>query len=95
MKSLPAEESGYATKKHKDGFFRRLKNLIKQFKRDLREPLPESRGKKLPARIVARFRHLFRRYGWKLVIVIFCYYLIRDSLLYIIIPYLIARQIIG
>lgn len=37
------------------------------------------------------FKGLIRRYGWKLFAVFFCYYLIRDSILYILLPYLIAR----
>jgi hypothetical protein len=41
------------------------------------------------------FKALFRRYGWKLIAVFFVYYLIRDSILYIILPYLVVRGIIG
>jgi len=37
------------------------------------------------------FRELLRQKGWKVVLVIIVYYLIRDTLLYIVIPYLIAR----
>ncbi|HPI41001.1 MAG TPA: hypothetical protein PLJ21_09355 [Pseudobdellovibrionaceae bacterium] len=37
---------------------------------------------------------LFRQYGWKLGIIVFFYYLIRDSLLYIIIPYFVAQKFI-
>lgn len=37
-------------------------------------------------------RGCFRRYGWKLGAVLFCYYLVRDVTLYILIPYVIARQ---
>lgn len=32
--------------------------------------------------------------GWKVALGIFLYYLIRDSLLYIVIPYLIAKGIL-
>jgi hypothetical protein len=39
----------------------------------------------------AGFKGVFRRYGWKAFAVFFCYYLVRDSILYILIPYLIAR----
>ena len=35
-----------------------------------------------------------KKFGWKLFAVIFLYYLIRDSILYIIIPYLILKGII-
>lgn len=37
------------------------------------------------------FKAVFKRYGWKLVIAIFCYYLVRDVTLYIIIPALVWR----
>ncbi len=38
------------------------------------------------------FKAVFRRFGWKLVVIIFCYYLIRDVTLYILIPYLIWKS---
>lgn len=38
-------------------------------------------------------RGLVKKYGWKLVAAVFFYYLIRDSILYILIPYLIAKGI--
>tara|TARA_B100000941_G_scaffold141851_1_gene100545 strand:+ start:160 stop:348 length:189 start_codon:yes stop_codon:yes gene_type:complete len=34
---------------------------------------------------------MFRKYGWKIGLAIFMYYLIRDVTLYIILPYLIMR----
>ena len=34
---------------------------------------------------------MFKKYGWKLGVAIFMYYLIRDVTLYIILPYLIMR----
>ena len=37
-------------------------------------------------------RALFSRYGWKLVAVIFCYYLIRDLSLYVLLPLLILQS---
>ncbi|MBX2986580.1 MAG: hypothetical protein KF802_01665 [Bdellovibrionaceae bacterium] len=37
-------------------------------------------------------RGTFRRYGWKLVAAVFCYYLVRDLTLYVLLPYLVARQ---
>ena len=38
---------------------------------------------------------MFKKYGWKLGVAIFMYYLIRDVTLYIVIPYLIYRGFIG
>ena len=34
---------------------------------------------------------MFKKYGWKVGLAIFMYYLIRDVTLYIILPYLIMR----
>ena len=39
------------------------------------------------------FRALVKKKGWKVVVLIICYYLVRDSILYILIPYLIAKGI--
>lgn len=36
-----------------------------------------------------------KKNGWKVVIAIFLYYLIRDSLLYIVLPVLVARGVLG
>ena len=41
------------------------------------------------------FKELIKQKGWKIFLVIFLYYLIRDTLLYIVIPLLIARGIIS
>ena len=35
-----------------------------------------------------------KKYGWKAAVVIFFYYLVRDVVLYIAIPWLIAKNII-
>jgi hypothetical protein len=69
-------------------------HFLKRFKHDLRAEIPESKGKPLRQRIRARGLFLYRRYGWKLVAGVVAYYLVRDTLLYIIIPYLIARKLI-
>lgn len=34
---------------------------------------------------------LIKQYGWKFFFFVFCYYLIRDITLYIVLPYLVAR----
>lgn len=36
---------------------------------------------------------VFQEYRWKLVIAVFIYYLIRDSFLYILIPYLSMKYL--
>ena len=37
------------------------------------------------------FKELLKRKGWKVGFAIFMYYLIRDSILYILIPYLVYK----
>ena len=36
-------------------------------------------------------RKLLRRRGWKFIAAVIAYYLVRDSLLYIVVPLLVAR----
>jgi len=40
------------------------------------------------------FKEFIKRKGWKIVAAIFVFYLIRDSILYIILPYLIINNIV-
>ena len=40
-------------------------------------------------------KDLFKKYGWKVGVALFFYYLIRDVSLYIIIPYLIYQGLMG
>lgn len=37
-------------------------------------------------------RAVFRRYGWRVFVVVFFYYLIRDSIIYLLIPYMVTRH---
>ncbi len=39
------------------------------------------------------FKALIKHYGWKFFLVVFCYYLIRDILLYLVLPYFIASSV--
>ncbi len=39
-------------------------------------------------------RELIRQRGWRFVIIVVAYYLVRDTLLYIVLPLLIARGIL-
>lgn len=41
------------------------------------------------------FSGFVKQNGWKVIIAIFLFYLIRDSLLYIVVPYLAARGLLG
>lgn len=76
------------------GLLGRIRQFLRQFKQDIRTPLPGSTGKPLWARIRGRVGFLYRKYGWKLVAGVVAYYLVRDTLLYIILPYLIAKRLI-
>jgi hypothetical protein len=40
------------------------------------------------------FKELFKQRGWKFLLIIVAYYTIRDSILYILIPYMIARGLL-
>ena len=44
-------------------------------------------------RWAARFRFLLKKYGWKLLVALFFYYLIRDLFLYVLLPYLAATTL--
>ena len=62
----------------------KLKNfLIPDFVKKYRNTLKEK-----------GFKGFIKIHGWRVFAVIFTYYLIRDSILYILIPYLIARGIL-
>ncbi|GEM_PF-1997828 len=98
MKSLQNEETVIESipkcvgKETRPGFFGRIREIVKRFKQDLRRPLPGTAQMGFLGRIRIRFLYLFKIYGWKLLVAIFMYYLIRDVLLYIVIPYLVAKQ---
>ncbi len=44
------------------------------------------------SKIKKRIKDLYDKYGWKLAIAIFFYYLIRDVTLYILIPWYLAKN---
>ncbi len=101
MKSLPPDSSPSTsteidvTATKSSGAYQKLRGVIRQFRADLRGPLPGSEGLGKWERFKFRCRHLIKRYGWKLVLGIVIYYLIRDSLLYIVIPYFVAKKLLG
>ena len=41
------------------------------------------------------FAALLKQKGWKVVITFFLFYLVRDSLIYLILPYLAAKGLLG
>ncbi len=82
------------SRRKSSGLWGKFKGIIRQFKSDIRDPLPGAEEMTRFGRIKARFKLLYKKYGWKLLLAVFCYYLIRDTILYIIIPYLIATKLI-
>ncbi len=59
------------------------------------EPEDKTRRDSHFGRVATKMRLLFKKYGWKMGVLIFLGYLIRDGILYIIIPYLVAKEIIS
>ncbi len=57
--------------------------------------LNELRNNAKESGIREAIRIMFKKYGWKLGIAIFMYYLIRDVTLYIIIPYLVYKNLMS
>lgn len=66
----------------------RVRSGLTQFRRDLKAPLPGHEDLSRGARLRLRMRFLLGKYGWKLVLGVFVYYLIRDFTLYVLLPYL-------
>jgi len=79
----------------RSGLIGRFRDALRQFKRDIREPLPNAGSLTRFGRVKARVRHLFTRYGWKMFWGIVIFYLIRDVILYIILPYLVASKFLA
>jgi hypothetical protein len=73
----------------------RMHRGLRQFRTDLRAPLPGQAQRSRMGRIGVRLRFLLSRHGWSLVAAVVIYYLIRDTFLYIVLPYFFARQIFG
>ena len=57
--------------------------------------LNELRNNTKESGIREAIRIMFKKYGWKLGVAIFMYYLIRDVTLYIIIPYLVYKNLMS
>ena len=45
------------------------------------------------SKIKEKFKDIYRKYGWKAVVALFVYYLVRDVSLYILLPWAIAKGI--
>lgn len=66
----------------------RMRSGLAQFRHDLQVPLPGHEDLSRGGRLRLRMRFLFGKYGWKLVLGIFVFYLVQDLVLYVLIPYL-------
>ncbi len=66
----------------------RLKNGLAQLRHDFKAPIPGAESLSRFGRLRFRTRRLVGKYGWKLVLGVFAYYLIRDLALYVLLPYL-------
>jgi hypothetical protein len=60
----------------------REKSLGLQFLREFKTTLRET-----------GFKGIAKKYGWKLFLVLFVYYLVRDIILYLALPYLIYQGV--
>ena len=74
--------------------FGRFQSGLQSFRHDLRRPLEGTEGLSRRKRWGHRFHFLLAKYGWKLLVGVFFYYLIRDLFLYVLLPYLAATQLI-
>jgi hypothetical protein len=45
-------------------------------------------------KIKGRFQKIYRQYGWKAVVGIFIYYIVRDVTLYIVLPALVVKGVL-
>ena len=45
--------------------------------------------------LITDMKMMFKKYGWKVGVALFMYYLIRDVILYIIIPYLVVKGLVA
>jgi hypothetical protein len=73
--------------------FVRARDAIRAFRHDLRRPLEGTEDLSRRERYGRRFRFLLKKYGWKLLVALFFYYLIRDLLLYVVLPVFAADKI--
>lgn len=69
------------------------RSLSHQFKEIRRDIKPTERERELPrgARFRSRSKRLAAKYGWRIVAAVFAFYLIRDLVLYVLLPYLAIR----
>ena len=70
-----------------------MRDGLRAFRHDLRRPLEGTEGLPRRTRWKRRFQFLLRKYGWKVLVALFFYYLIRDLLLYVVLPIFAADKL--
>jgi len=70
--------------------FQRVRQQFTGIRRDIK---PTASERELPrgARFRVRSKRLAAKYGWRIVAAVFAFYLIRDLVLYVLLPYLAIR----
>ncbi len=66
----------------------RVRNGLTQLRHDFKAPIPDGENLSRFGRLRFRTRRMVKKYGWKLVVGAFVFYLIRDLALYVLLPYL-------
>lgn len=66
----------------------RMRNGLAGLRADFRAPLPGEERLSRFGRVRLRTRRVISKYGWKLALGFFVFYLIRDVALYLLLPYL-------
>jgi hypothetical protein len=72
--------------------FRRFTQQFEEMRRDIAVPLESESRLPRGARFRARTKRLVAKYGWRIVAAVFAFYLIRDLVLYVLLPYLAIRS---
>jgi hypothetical protein len=72
---------------------RRLTDQIAEIRNDFKTPLERESGLTPGDRFRARARRLAGKYGWRIVVAAVAFYLIRDLILYVLLPYLAIRSL--
>jgi hypothetical protein len=73
----------------------RVHSGLQTFQDDLRRPLPGTDGLSRRERFARRLRYLTGRYGWRLLVCALLYYVIRDLVLFVLLPYLAATKLLA
>jgi hypothetical protein len=71
-----------------------MRAFFKRFREDMRKPLPGTAGVPRHKRYGIRLRYLASIYGWKFVVGFIAFYLVRDVILYILLPWFVAKKLL-